>query len=167
MGRTFLFVRIPDLESKLIDWLIALCQFLLIGLILISGYFEHLSFGRSAGVILRMLSVVVLAIGTIGLLTSAATLGQKITPLPAPAKKARLVNKGIYSLIRHPMYVFLTLLAVGYCLYFAAFYSLILCVFLIIYFELKTRREERYLRERFAEYSEYSQKTKKFIPFIY
>jgi hypothetical protein len=80
------------LKSKLIDWLIALCQFLLLGIILISGYFEHLGFDRKAGFILRILSVVVLARGAVGLLIKCFNVGTKGFSI-AGARKERKICK--------------------------------------------------------------------------
>jgi protein-S-isoprenylcysteine O-methyltransferase Ste14 len=35
------------------------------------------------------------------------------------------------------------------------------------FFDLKARREERWLRERFADYDDYARRVKRFIPGFY
>jgi len=152
---------------KVVDWLFVLGQFLLLGSILVAGYIESQGFTSRSGLALTVLSTFLLAGGAIVLIFAAVAMRQIITPFPAPLKNARLVRRGIYKAIRHPIYSCVVCMTIGYCLSLGAFYSLPLCVVLILFFELKTQREEKYLKERFPEYEEYSRNTKKFIPLIY
>jgi protein-S-isoprenylcysteine O-methyltransferase Ste14 len=38
---------------------------------------------------------------------------------------------------------------------------------LLAFFDLKSRREEVWLRERYADYASYSSRVRKLIPFVY
>jgi protein-S-isoprenylcysteine O-methyltransferase Ste14 len=46
-------------------------------------------------------------------------------------------------------------------------YTLVLAFILLIFFDLKSRQEERWLTQKFSEYDVYKQNTKKLIPYIY
>jgi len=148
-------------------WLIVITQFVLIGLILVSAYYESITIRRVSILAVEVLSFCFIVTGTGGLIISIFTFGQKITPFPELGSKARLVRAGIYSVIRHPMYFFTTVFMIGYTIFFNAYYTLILCVLLVWFFDYKIRKEERYLMERFPEYAGYSKATRKLVPFIY
>ena len=47
---------------------------------------------------------ILLSIGTGAALAGAIALGRNITPFPKPSEKAQLVRRGIFSLVRHPIY---------------------------------------------------------------
>jgi len=40
-------------------------------------------------------------------------------------------------------------------------------VALFIFFDLKSRREERWLREAYPEYGDYQKRVKKLVPWVY
>ena len=144
-----------------------MAQFLLSGLILVSAYYENLLMRMQEERVVYFLSVALIFIGIIGLLLTVVSFRQKVTPFPEPRRNSVLVQHGIYSVIRHPMYLFVSILAVGYCFFFNAFNSLFLCAFLVLFFDYKIRKEELYLRQQFPEYAEYQKRTKKLIPYIY
>jgi protein-S-isoprenylcysteine O-methyltransferase Ste14 len=157
-------LKLPERRK---DWKIVITQFVLSGLILVSGYYENVLMQRETLFPVYILSIVLIFGGIIGLLVTVFTFKQKITVFPNPRENAILIYTGIYSVIRHPMYLFFTLLIVGYCLYFNAYSSLILCLFLLLFFDYKITKEEMYLRQRFPEYTDYQKRTKKLIPYIY
>lgn len=79
-----------------------------------------------------------------------------------------IVNKGIYSLIRHPLYLGSTLLFLSLGFALGSVYGLISLVLLIPIVILRIKNEEKVLINSSKEYSEYMEKVKyKFIPFIY
>ena len=45
--------------------------------------------------------------------------------------------------------------------------TLLLAVVLAVFFELKSRREEAWLSERYADYAAYMQQTRRFFPGLY
>ena len=85
---------------------------------------------------------------------------------PLVKRDARLVTKGPYASIRHPMYsaVLLTLwpLIIDRYSLFRLAVGLILTVDLL----LKIRYEEGLLKKRFPEYEAYMKVTKRLIPFV-
>lgn len=94
-------------------------------------------------------------------------LGKNLTAFPKPLDDATLVTDGVYAIVRHPIYTAVLAGALGYSIYQASLYALAGTVVLGIWFEYKSRREETFLRERFAAYATYAQRVKKFIPFVY
>lgn len=95
------------------------------------------------------------------------TLGRNLTVFPKPRARAELVRHGIYALIRHPLYTALICLAAGWSLFWRSHPAGAAAVVLAIYLDAKARREERWLRQQFAEYSDYERRVRRFIPWIY
>lgn len=77
----------------------------------------------------------------------------------------KLVTGGIYAYIRHPQYVGLFMIILGWLLHWPTLLTLILApILLVIYYKL-ARREERELAEVFGdEYDEYARRTPRFFP---
>jgi protein-S-isoprenylcysteine O-methyltransferase Ste14 len=94
-------------------------------------------------------------------------LGAGLTPLPRPREGAVLMEHGAYALCRHPIYGGQVLAAAGWSLVLASPAALLLSVFLLGFFDLKSRREERWLVERYPGYPAYQARTKRLIPFIH
>ena len=110
---------------------------------------------------------ILLSIGTGAALAGAIALGRNITPFPKPSEKAQLVRRGIFSLIRHPIYTGVMFASLGWALVWQSWPALLAASGLIPFFDAKTRREEKWLREKFADYGEYEKCVKRFIPWIY
>ncbi len=100
-------------------------------------------------------------------LAGALALGKNLTPFPKPAERARLVQNGIYSLIRHPLYTSVISVSIGWALFWQSWPTLLVSLALIPFFQAKARREERWLREKFPEYADYARRVRRFIPWVY
>lgn len=98
---------------------------------------------------------------------AAILLGPNLTPLPKPKANGELIQTGLYRLVRHPIYFGVILVCFGWAAIEQTPYSLVLAFILLIFFDLKSRREESWLIEKFPEYRAYQQKTKKLIPYLY
>jgi protein-S-isoprenylcysteine O-methyltransferase Ste14 len=94
-------------------------------------------------------------------------LGRNLTPFPAPLSRGRLVDCGAYSLVRHPIYGGLIIGAAGWGLGFASPLALAGAVLLAGFFDLKSRREEVWLVERYPDYPSYRARTHKMLPWVY
>ncbi|MDZ4717172.1 MAG: isoprenylcysteine carboxylmethyltransferase family protein [Roseiflexaceae bacterium] len=109
--------------------------------------------------------IIGLAGGAIGL-AGIRGLGQNLTPFPKPKEDATLIQSGIYSVVRHPIYAGLFLAALGFGLARRSIPSLVLSVLLGIFFDQKARREERWLIAKFPEYQSYTAKVRgRIMPF--
>ena len=78
-----------------------------------------------------------------------------------------LVTTGIYSMIRHPMYLALLAMQGGACIMMKSVFSWIFIILNYFPLYIRIRKEEAFLKENFHEYAEYMQKTYRLIPFIY
>ncbi|MEP6518359.1 methyltransferase family protein [Microcoleus vaginatus] len=94
-------------------------------------------------------------------------LGKSLTPLPYPREDGSLVKTGIYGIVRHPLYSGLILAALAWTIFKISLSHLIATAILLIFFDIKARREEAWLSEKYSEYSEYRQRVKKLIPGVY
>ncbi len=94
-------------------------------------------------------------------------LGRHATALPYPVDGARLVQTGAYAIVRHPIYAGVILMSLGWGLYRTSWLVLLYAAALFVLFDLKSRREEAWLAERFAEYPEYQRRVKKLLPWVY
>jgi len=99
--------------------------------------------------------------------TGAVNLGKNLTPLPAPKEKAALVVSGAYRLVRHPIYSGITFMAFGWGLWLHSWLTIGYALLLFVFFDIKSRREELWLVEKFPEYAAYRKRVRKLIPFIY
>ena len=95
------------------------------------------------------------------------SLGRNLTPFPKPAADARLVQTGIYGLIRHPLYTAVFCGSVGWALVWQSWPALLAALALAPLFDAKARREECWLRHQFPEYAGYEQRVRRFVPWVY
>jgi protein-S-isoprenylcysteine O-methyltransferase Ste14 len=111
---------------------------------------------------------IVLILGGLGLVARAATdLQHNLTPLPRPRDGATLVTSGAYRFVRHPIYGGVLLAAIGWSLAWASIPSLVLSGGLLLFFDLKARREEVWLRAELSGYDGYARRTRRLLPWIY
>ncbi len=146
-----------------------LVQMLLIGLILFGPQgFQLLPDSIASWAPYRqVLGIIICILGLLLSLIAALNLGKNLTPLPCPKDDAQLIEVGLYRLVRHPIYSGVLLLALGWLLIYPYALVFLYVLALFIFFELKTKREERWLLERFPAYSGYRIRVKKFIPWVY
>jgi protein-S-isoprenylcysteine O-methyltransferase Ste14 len=114
----------------------------------------------AAGVVLCLTGLAFVVIGSI-------RLGPNLSPFPKPRPDGRLVREGIFSLVRHPIYSGFIVLTLGWGLVWTSVAALIGALILLAFFDIKARREERWLETTFAEYAQYRRSVKKLIPFVY
>lgn len=104
-------------------------------------------------------------LGGVLVLLGARALGPSLSPFPRPRRRATLVQSGICSRVRHPIYGGLMLAAPGWALLTASPSALALSALLVGFLALKARREEQLLAERFPGYEDYRRRTpRRFLP---
>jgi len=114
--------------------------------------------------------VVGLILGSIGALLILAgifSLGRNLAAVPHPKDDATLVEKGAYRLVRHPIYSGIILGAFGWALLRNGTLTLLYALILFLFFDIKSRREEKWLSRKFPQYRTYQQRVRKLIPFLY
>jgi protein-S-isoprenylcysteine O-methyltransferase Ste14 len=114
--------------------------------------------------------IVGLLVGGLGGLLALAGvlgLGASLTAVPYPKDEATLVTTGPYRLVRHPIYSGLIFAALGWALLRNGWLTLVYALILFIFFDIKSRREEQWLRQKYHDYAAYQQRVRKLIPLIY
>ncbi len=95
------------------------------------------------------------------------TLGVNLTPLPHPKDDGALVTSGIYGIVRHPIYSGVIFLALAYSCWNWSLSHAIGTILLFLFFDIKARKEEVWLQNKFADYDAYRSCVKKLIPWVY
>lgn len=138
-------------------------QFIIFGILLYTARYKLIDFPLwlqySGGLFLAIGGY----LGTSGVLN----LGKNLTPFPRPRESGFLVTQGIYGFVRHPIYSGLIFGTLGWSLIISNAIGLLFVLILFVFFDAKSRREERWLAERYPKYSEYKKSVKKLIPWIY
>jgi len=115
----------------------------------------------------RIIGAVFMIAGGALLLAGLVRLGRGLTPLPYPKEDAALVETGPYALVRHPMYSGGLFLALGWALLVQGWLTLGYAALLFVFLDFKSRREEKWLAEKFPAYGDYQRRVRKLIPFVY
>lgn len=108
-------------------------------------------------------SLALVLLGSAGIVVSALDLGKALTPLPEP-NGAGMAARGLYRWMRHPMYTALVVVCAGVAMGRGVVVVWALVALLAVFFDVKTRVEERYLLRRYDGYAAYAARTGKFIP---
>jgi protein-S-isoprenylcysteine O-methyltransferase Ste14 len=114
-----------------------------------------------------VLGLLLMAAGAALLLAALLELGRNLTPLPYPKDGGTLVQTGAYRWARHPIYSGGIALAFGWAFCVHAELTLAYALALFVLFDVKSRREERWLVAKFAEYRDYQRRVRRLIPFVY
>lgn len=142
-------------------------QGILIGLILFGPQGSRLISSEPITSILQSCGIAIGLLATVIMVIAVINLGKNLTPLPCPKDNAILIQGGLYQFVRHPIYFGVLLAALAWLLIFPGLYILIYAIGLFFLFDVKARREEVWLVERFPDYRDYQRRVKKLIPVIY
>ena len=157
--------RIPSLGSRGQGW-VAL-QFGLMGAIAVAGYRGSGDpDGWQAAVVLVMGAAMILG-GLLVVALGVRQLDRSLSALPKPIDSGVLIEHGLYRRVRHPIYAGVILGAAGWSVLMASIAALLLTVVLAVVLDLKSRREEAWLRERYPGYPAYVARTQRFVPWLY
>jgi protein-S-isoprenylcysteine O-methyltransferase Ste14 len=118
------------------------------------------SFVALTGILLTVLGVLLLIAGMVAL-------GRDLTPFPRPLGHARLRRRGAYALVRHPIYAGLIFASLGWALTWQSIAAIVFTLFVFLFFDRKSAREEVFLRARYSDYGDYCAHVRKLVPGIY
>jgi protein-S-isoprenylcysteine O-methyltransferase Ste14 len=108
-----------------------------------------------------------IALGMAGVVLGVVGLRENLTAVPHPIEGGRLIDTGVYALVRHPIYTGIVTAALGWGLATASPAALASAVLLGCFFDLKARREEAWLLAAYPAYAAYRTRVRKLVPFIY
>lgn len=117
------------------------------------------SWARTAGTAGRWAGAALILIG-------GARLGRGASVHPAPTQRASLRTSGPYQFVRHPIYTGVLALAAAIAVTSGSWLHVCAFVALVGLLSWKARFEERLLRERFADYRDYANRTGRFVPYL-
>ncbi len=111
-----------------------------------------------------LISIIGLALALWGRLT----LGMNWSRDPLVTKSSKLITKGPYGIVRHPIYSGAIAMFLGTAIYLGLLGGFIGLIVGLLGIFWKTRLEEKELIKQFPkDYSEYKKHARAFIPFIY
>lgn len=132
------------------------------------AYTDRIDFLTFGGDGIRWLGVVLYTIGGVLRIAPVFVLGRRFSGLVAIQPGHRLVTSGLYGIIRHPSYLGLFVLSLGWALAFRSGVGVILAVLNLVVVLARIESEERLLGETFgAEYDAYRTRTWRLLPYIY
>jgi protein-S-isoprenylcysteine O-methyltransferase Ste14 len=157
-------VHLPDLGQRGEGWVVL--QLLLFVAIIGAGFLGPLWSG-SARVVGAIAGLPLIPVG-VGLVTAGILgLRRQLTAYPRPVPGGRLIQDGVFGLVRHPMYGGGVIVALGWGLAMASPIALAGALVRGVFFDLKSRREEAWLGEQFPGYAAYRRRTRRLIPCLY
>ncbi|HMS63910.1 MAG TPA: isoprenylcysteine carboxylmethyltransferase family protein [Ignavibacteria bacterium] len=86
---------------------------------------------------------------------------------PDLKENSKLMRYGPYKFVRHPMYSALIIMTLALVINDFTFFRIGAWIFLVLVLNYKSNIEEKYLNDKFTEYSDYKLKTKKLVPYIF
>jgi protein-S-isoprenylcysteine O-methyltransferase Ste14 len=128
--------------------------------------------GETAGVTALLLAAagtIVAAGGSVVILWSRANLGEAWSFIPAAAEQSELVITGPYRLVRHPIYLGLSVVAVGQAIAFSSGPAIIVVLVAVIpSLVWRARVEEELLTSVFGDgYRHYKRRTSMIVPYVF
>ena len=150
------------------EWYVVL-QFILFAIIFAAPFLTSQYSGWSDpwSTIGRVLGILFMALGGLLALAGLGSLGRNLAAVPHPKEDASLVEQGAYKIVRHPIYSGIILGAFGWALIMNSVVTILLAAILFLFFDVKSRREEKWLCLKFSNYAAYQQRVRKLLPFIY
>ena len=104
---------------------------------------------------------------TIGILAFQEHESNNFNIRPDIKENCKLVTTGIYTYIRHPMYLAVLLSMLGVVVIYFTYYELILFICLLSTLLVKLFYEESLWKCHSSAYNEYLRNTKRLIPYIF
>jgi protein-S-isoprenylcysteine O-methyltransferase Ste14 len=105
-----------------------------------------------------------IAIGVVVLFAGFKGLGKSLTANPVPNEDGVLVTKGIYSVVRHPIYLGLLIITLGLVISSGVWAQVIVWLALVVLLVYKMRWEEVLLSAKYKGYAEYMTKVPGLVP---
>jgi protein-S-isoprenylcysteine O-methyltransferase Ste14 len=116
----------------------------------------------------RWLGLALALAGYVTMLLALRTLGRNYSVYVTIQEQHRLVQNGIYGVVRNPIYLGTLLSWPGACLVFRSWLVAPVFLFFLAFAVLRGAQEERVLREEFSsEFDAYCRRTWRLVPYVY
>jgi protein-S-isoprenylcysteine O-methyltransferase Ste14 len=93
-------------------------------------------------------------------------LGSSFQISPYPRASSTLVTRGVYGILRHPMYTSVAAVSIGVFLVRSSWVVGLLGFALVLFYHVKAHHEERLLLHRYPEYAAYRRRTLGIVPWV-
>ncbi len=103
--------------------------------------------------------IIFLIIGIYKTCKALLSLGRNLSPFPDPKENTILITEGSYKYCRHPLYQAMIIISLSYSFYLGSLLHLFLSSLLVVTLIGKAKREERKLKLKYEQYSNYLIKT--------
>ena len=107
---------------------------------------------------------VLLAIGLVILFAGFKGLGKSLTANPVPIEDGKLVTTGIFSIVRHPIYLGLLVVTLGLVVSSGVWAQILVWAALAMLLTYKMRWEEVLLTAKYKGYADYMTKVPGIVP---
>ena len=156
--------EIPSLGRRGGGW-VAL-QFALMAAVVIAAWLGP-AWPGSVSTLLTVAGGLAAVAGVVLGLASGRALGGALTPYPRPSGSGRLVERGPYRVVRHPIYSAGILLFGGVATMLSPL-ALVPAAALALTWALKSAVEERFLLGHYPGYGSYTSRVRfRFVPYVY
>jgi len=112
---------------------------------------------------MQILAALLIGLGSLGSFLVLWRLGTSFSIMP---EARRLVTRGPYAWVRHPLYAVEMITIAGTAVQFAAPWSWLIAAVVLTLLWIRSHYEEQVLERAYPEYGEYRSRTKRFIPGI-
>lgn len=124
------------------------------------NFLEHTNLVGAIGLSISVIGAIIACI-------SRYTLGKNWSLSVQKKEDHRLIQNGIYKIVRHPIYTGLLFLFLGNVIIVGDYRGIIAILIVFISFWFKLKKEEKLLSETFGpRYVEYKKRTKALIPYL-
>jgi protein-S-isoprenylcysteine O-methyltransferase Ste14 len=132
------------------------------------AYTDRIDFLTFGGEAVRWLGFFLYTAGGVLRIAPVFVLGRRFSGLVAIQPGHRLATSGLYGIIRHPSYLGLFVLMLGWGLAFRSGVGVAIAVLTLVVLLARIEAEERLLSETFgAEYDAYRSRTWRLVPYVY